>query len=424
MNGVSLRGADGPLSDEPLAPIRAGASLPATTKNGYENMDDLKQSVGALKGQIVDYRRSLHQIPETGFTERKTSAFVAEELNRLGLTVETGIAQYGVVGLLSGDSPGKTVMLRADMDALPILEDTGLSFASTHEGVMHACGHDGHMAMVLGAAQVLTRMRDRIKGQVKFLFQPAEEGPGGAKPMVAAGVMENPTVDYAIGGHLWPALPQGTVGVKAGPLMAAMDKFELKITGRGGHGAMPHMCIDPIDTAVQVVNALQRIVSRQMNPLNPSVVTVGSFNGGSSFNIIPDTVELSGTTRTFDRDIWQSWPERMEKIIRGVCDAMGATYELDYQQGYPPTINDADAAELAGRCAALVVGKENVLEPESTMGGEDMSFYLEKAKGCFIFLGVGTDGCAPLHNSRFDFDEGVLLTGVETYCRMVLDLLG
>ena len=242
--------------------------------------------------------------------------------------------------------------------------------------------------------------------------------------MIEEGVLENPHVDYSLGGHLWPALSKGSVGVKTGPLMAAMDWFELRIFGRGGHGAMPHMCVDPIDVGVQVVNALQRVVSRQMNPLNPTVITVGSFHGGTTFNIIPDMVSMSGTTRTFDRTIWQEWPERMEKIVRGVCNSMGATYELDYNQSYPPTVNDADIADLARVCAAEVVGVENVVEPEATMGGEDMSFYLEKTKGCFLFLGVGQEGGAALHNSKFDFDENVLLTGVETYCRIIMNLLG
>jgi len=338
--------------------------------------------------------------------------------------VQSNIARFGIVGLMPMNGPGKTVMLRSDMDALPILEETGLSFSSTHRDAMHACGHDGHMAMVLGAALILKSLKENLKGQVKFIFQPAEEGPGGAKPMIEAGVMENPHVDYCFGSHLWPTLPTGSIGVKTGPLMAAMDWFELKIFGKGGHGAMPQMCIDPIDVGVQVVNALQRVVSRQMNPLKPAVLTIGSFHGGTTSNIIPDSVEMSGTTRTFDRIIWQEWPGRMDKIIQGVCNSMGATYELNYHQSYPPTINDAGMADIARDCATQVVGADNVVEPEATMGGEDMSFFLEKSRGCYLFLGVGREGGAPLHNSRFDFDENVLLTGVEMYCRIIFELLG
>ena len=390
-------------------------------------MNDLKSIVASHKSEIVDFRRTLHQIPETAFTEEKTSGFVRDRLRELDLDPETGIAKTGLVGLMEGRGPeadqGKTLMIRADMDALSVTEETGHPWTSTHEGRMHACGHDGHMAMVLGAAKVLSTMTDKLNGRIKFVFQPAEEGPGGAKPMVEAGIMENPHVDYVVGAHLWPALEIGKIGIKEGPLMAAMDFFDLTIKGKGGHGAMPHMCIDPVDTAAQVINALQRIASRQMSPISPTVVTIGSIEGGSSYNIIPDTVALKGTTRTFDRDIWVTWPERMEKIIKGVCDSMGAEYTLDYKAGYPPTANDADMAELAGISASRVVGEDNVVAPEPTMGGEDMSFYLEKAKGCFIFLGTGFQGCAPLHNSHFDFDENVLLTGVELFCDMALTLL-
>ena len=385
---------------------------------------DLKKNINQNKDLIVKIRRDLHLIPETAYTEKKTADYVTRYLKTLNLSVQTGIAQFGVVGVMDTGTPGKTLMIRTDMDALPIAEETGLEFASTHAGTMHACGHDGHMAMVLGAVTVLNKIKDNLKGTIKFLFQPAEEGPGGAQPMIDQGVMENPTVDYAIGCHLWPAISEGTIGVKAGPLMAAMDRFDLRIIGRGGHGAMPHLCVDALEVGTQVVNALQRIVSRQMDPLQPLVVTVGSFHAGSTSNVIPGEAEICGTTRTFDRDIWNTWPERLDKIIGGVCESMGASYELNYSQGYPPLLNDADMAQVVATCAAKVVGKENVIEPESTMGGEDMAFYLEKAKGCFFFLGVGREGCAPIHNSRFDFNEDVLLLGVETYCRIALDRLG
>jgi len=387
-------------------------------------MMDLKPLVGEYKDLIVQTRRDLHRIPEPAYTEKKTSAYVADYLDKAGLELHTGIAQYGVVGIMDTGKPGKTLLIRSDMDALPISEDTGLEFASTHTGAMHACGHDGHMSMVLGATTVLNKIKDGLKGTIKFLFQPAEEGPGGAKPMIEEGVMENPTVDYSMGCHLWPAINEATIGVKAGPLMAAMDRFDLRIIGRGGHGAMPHLCLDALEVGAQVVNALQRIVSRQMDPLQPSVVTVGSFHAGSTFNVIPAEAEMCGTTRTFDRNIWKTWPERLDKIIGGVCESMGATYELKYSQGYPPLINDADMARVVAKCAAEVVGKEKVIEPEPTMGGEDMAFYLEKSKGCYFFLGVGRKDCAPIHNPRFDFNEEVLLLGVETYCRVALDLLG
>jgi amidohydrolase len=280
------------------------------------------------------------------------------------------------------------------------------------------------MAMALGVATVLRTLRDRLTGNVKFIFQPAEEGPGGAKPMIEAGVMEDPAVDYCVGCHLWPGIPDGQIGVKAGPLMAAMDGFEIKIIGRGGHGAMPHLCVDALEVGTQVVAALQRVVSRKLNPLNPAVVTVGSFHAGTAFNVIPAQADLSGTTRTFDRETWASWPARLEDVVRGVCLSMGADYEFRYTQGYPPTINDESVAAVVKSCASRVVGPENVVEPESTMGGEDMAFYLENAPGCYFFLGVGRDETALLHSPEFKFDEAVLLRGTETFCRVALELLG
>ncbi|MCF8144038.1 MAG: amidohydrolase [Deltaproteobacteria bacterium] len=384
---------------------------------------DLKQIVSEEKARIIDVRRDLHRIPEIGFQVEKTSAYVARCLKAEGLSVQTGIARSGVVGLMETGSPGPCLMIRADMDALPVREETGLPFTSTHENAMHACGHDGHMAMALGAARILNRFKHTLKGRVKFLFQPAEEGPGGAKPMIDAGVMEDPRVDYAVGCHLWPNLPQGTIGVRAGPLMAAMDRFEIIIKGKGGHGAMPHQCVDALDTGVQVINALHRIVSRQMDPLMPTVVTVGSFHAGTAFNVIPASAEIWGTTRTFDRKIWKSWQGRIETIVRGVCRSMGADYELTYGPGIPPLINDPSMARVVRECAGNVVGPQQVVEPEPTMGGEDMAFYLEQSKGCFFFMGTGYEGCAPLHSPRFDFNEDVLPLGVEMFCWIALRLL-
>ncbi|NTV55901.1 MAG: amidohydrolase [Deltaproteobacteria bacterium] len=385
-------------------------------------MVNLKELIQKRKNQIVGIRRELHQIPEPAYTEQKTSAAVADHLKKAGLEVRTGVARYGVVGLLRTEKPGPTLMIRADMDALPVTEQTGLPFSSTHAGAMHACGHDAHMAMVLGAALVLSQMKDRLKGNIKFIFQPAEEGPGGAKPMIEEGVMENPKVDYAVGCHLWPGSPEGTIGVKAGTIMAAMNRFDIRIIGSEGHGAMPHLCVDALEVGTQVVNALQRIVSRHMNPLKPTVVSIGAFHAGKAFNIIPGEAELSGTTRTFDLQVWNTWESRMTKILQGVCDSMGARFELKFDFGYPPTTNDAFMADLVRQCAQEVVGSDKVVEPEPTMGGEDMSYYLQRAKGCFFFIGVGRPAGAPLHNARFDFNEAVLLLGVETYCRIALGL--
>ncbi|MGD8285412.1 MAG: amidohydrolase [Desulfobacterales bacterium] len=386
-------------------------------------MKVVRQLVNEHNDLIVKTRRDLHRIPETAYTEKKTSAYVTDYLQREELEVQTGIATHGVVGMLKTGKQGPTLIIRADMDALPLAEETGLSFASTHEGVMHACGHDAHMAMGLGAATVLNKLKKEFRGTIKFVFQPAEEGPGGAKPMIEEGVMQNPNVDYSIGCHLWADIPEGTIGVRSGPFMAAMDRFDVRIIGRGGHGAMPHKCIDALEVGTQVVNALQRIASRHMDPLEPAVVTVGMFHAGTAFNIIPGDARLSGTTRTFNLDIWNAWEERLENVVRGVCESMGADFELEFSKGYPPTINDDAVADVVRRCAREVVGDDNVVKPPQTMGGEDMSFFLQQSKGCFYALGVGREEFAPVHNPKFMFNEDVLSLGVETHCRVALELL-
>jgi len=384
---------------------------------------DIKSQLQNYKDRVVAVRRDLHRIPELAYTEIKTSAYVADYLRREGLAVTTGIASTGVVGLLESGRPGPCLLVRADMDALPIVEKTDLSFASEHPGVMHACGHDGHVAMALVAATAMNAIKDRINGSIKFVFQPAEEGPGGAKPMIEAGVMEEPHVDYALGCHIWPTIPEGTIGIRAGALLASMFRFDITIKGKGGHGAMPHLCVDALEIGCQVVNALQRIVSRKIDPLSPSVISVGQFQSGTAFNVIPERAFLSGTARTFDRTTWKQWPETIERIVKGVCDSMGAGYENRFEAGYPPTVNDVEMAVRMERIAADVVGAEKVVVPEKTLGGEDMAYFLEKAPGCFFCLGAGSDNYAGIHNPRFGFNEDILIDGVEMYCRSALSLL-
>jgi amidohydrolase len=384
----------------------------------------IRAQIASYRERLTAVRRELHRIPELGFGEEKTSAYVADHLDQEGLSVVTGVARTGVVGLLDTGRPGPTLLIRADMDALPITEETGLPFASRHSGVMHACGHDGHMAMALVTATVMNALKDRINGRIKFVFQPAEEGPGGAKPMIEAGVMDHPHVDYALGCHIWPTIPEGTIGIRAGVLMAAMFRFDITVKGKGGHGAMPHLCVDALETGCQVVSALQRIVSRKMDPLSPSVISVGQFQAGTTFNVIPEIARMRGTARTFDKGTWERWPEIIETVVKGVCDSMGAGYDMSYEQGYPPTINDPEMADRMRRIAEAVVGADRVVSPEKTLGGEDMAFFLEKAKGCFFCLGAGNDAYAGIHNPRFGFNEAILLTGVETFCRAAVDLLG
>jgi len=388
-------------------------------------MTDIKALIEQEKTKLSNIRQTLHKIPEPGLKEIKTAEFITAELKTIpDLEVTTGIAETGIIALLKTGRPGKTLLIRADMDALPIAEETGLPFTSTHDNMMHACGHDGNMAMALIAARILVKLKDRLSGNIKFMFQPAEEGPGGAKPMVEAGILESPHVDYSTACHLWPGLPSGTLGLKSGVFMAATAIFEIEIKGKGGHGAMPHLCVDALDTAGQVVNALQRVVSRKLNPLIPSLITIGSFHSGAAHNAIPETAVLTGTTRTYDKKIWEDYPAIMEPIIKGVCDSMGASYTFKYTHGYPPLKNDPAMVETMKKAMLKVIPENRIMEPESTMGGEDMAYVFEKSKGCYFFLGSGFDGCAPLHNSKFDFDESLLLTGVETFVRFALDLLG
>jgi len=373
--------------------------------------------------RVAAIRRDLHRIPEAGFQETKTSAYVAEHLERLGLVVTRGLARTGVSGLLQTGRPGPTLLIRADMDGLHMQEETGLSFASSHPGMMHACGHDGHMAMLLGAAELLCARREDLCGKLLFVFQPAEEGPGGALPMIQAGILDNPRVDYALACHLWPDLPKGSIGVRPGPLMAAMDRFEITILGQTGHAAMPHLCIDALDTGVQVVSGLQRLISRQTDPLEPAVLSIGSFQAGSVFNVLPGKAVLGGTTRTFDKAIWQSWKERIERVVQGVCASMGASYQLSFTQGFPPLQNDPEVSRIVQRSAASVLGQDRVLEPRPTMGGEDMAYILQKVPGCYFFVGIGEERPACLHSPGFTFDDAVLGPGAEVFCQAAMDIM-
>jgi len=387
---------------------------------------EIKTRVKGIKEQITQWRREIHQNPELGFQEMKTSALVTKVLQELGLEVKR-VAQTGVVGLLKGAQPGKTIALRADMDALPIQEESGLSFASCCPGVMHACGHDAHTAMLLGAANVLAGLRDKLTGQVKFIFQPCEEGPpGGAEPMVAEGVMENPRVDTVVGLHVVPHLPSGFVGIKAGPVMAAADGFELTVLGKGGHGATPHLTVDPIVIAAELVLALQAIPSRRVDPLEPIVITVGQINGGQASNIIPEKVYLRGTIRTLSETLRIRAPKLIEQTVRGVVEAHGASYEMNYQPGYPVVINHDKAVNLVREAARRVLGKDMVLDiSRPTMGGEDFAYYAQKAPGCFFFLGVARPGepVYPWHHPKFNLDEEALPAGVAVMCQTAVDFL-
>ena len=380
--------------------------------------------INELKDEIIDNRRHFHKYPELSFQEFNTSKIIEKKLNEMGITVETGIAKTGLVGTINGSSNGKTIALRADMDALPIEETSNVSYKSTNKGVMHACGHDGHMAMLLGAASAINKIKTELKGKIKLIFQPAEEGFGGARHMIDEGILNK--VDEIYGIHLWNYQKVGEVGIKDGPIMAAADMFEITIIGKGGHGATPHGTVDSILVASYLVNAFQTIVSRNTNPLESTVVTVGMINGGYNFNVISDKVTLKGTTRSYTKENRDLIKTRMKDIILGAEKMYGAKIKLDYKDGYPPTINDKKCSENVINAVSKVIDK-NSFDPYLSMGGEDFSYYLEKIPGCFFFVGSSPLDKEPLstphHCSHFDIDENALLIGASAFVRIIEDQL-
>lgn len=374
----------------------------------------------AMKPELVELRRDFHRHPELGFQEVRTSSVVADYLRGLGLEVQTGIAGTGVVALVKGARPGRTLLLRADLDALPIQEENDHDYRSENDGKMHACGHDGHTAIALVAAKLLSQRRDRLAGSVKMVFQPAEENPGGAKPMIDEGVMEDPRVDAALGLHLWNDLPLGTVGIRPGPLLAATDRIALTVTGRGGHAASPHQTVDPIVAAAHLVTALQSVVSRNVDPLKCAVLSITQFHAGTTDNVIPDVVRLGGTMRSFDAEVRDQLAQRLREMANQIAGAFGAAAEVEYVPNYPPTVSDPAMCDLVREAASQVVGAEGIVTPEPVMGGEDMAFFLERVPGCFFCVGAANAAegkCFPHHNPRFDFDEDALVNGLEVMVR-------
>ncbi|MBF2067400.1 MAG: amidohydrolase [Calothrix sp. C42_A2020_038] len=393
------------------------------------DLSRVRLAIRNLQPQIIEWRRRLHQKPELGFQEKLTAEFIAQKLQEWGIEHQTGIAKTGIVAVINGErltkqmAHQKVLAIRADMDALPIQELNEVSYRSQHDGLMHACGHDGHTAIALGTAYYLHQNRHLYSGTVKIIFQPAEEGPGGAKPMIEAGVLKNPDVDAIIGLHVWNNLPLGTVGVRPGALMAAVESFDCTVFGKGGHGAMPHQTVDSVIVAAQIINALQTIVARNVNPIDSAVVTVGKLHAGTKRNVIADTAEMSGTVRYFNTALAGFFKNRIEQIISGICDTQGAKYNLNYWELYPAVINDTTITELVRSVVEEVVETPIGVVPEcQTMGAEDMSFFLQEVPGCYFFLGSANPdkGLAyPHHHPRFDFDETALAMGVEIFVRCV-----
>lgn len=369
-----------------------------------------------LKDKLIKIYRFLHQYPELGWKEYKTSKLIAKHLRKSGLKVKEGVGKTGVVGLLANPT-NKCIALRADMDALPIKEETNLAYSSKNKGVMHACGHDGNMTSVLGAAMILAKEQNNLKGKVKFIFQPNEETSNGARSMIEAGVLRNPFVNAIIGIHVHPGIPTGKIGIKYGQMMAAVDEFTITILGEGGHGALPHKSVDAIVVASQVISQLQNIVSRQIDPLTPAVISVGTINGGSRFNVIADKVVMNGTVRTVNESLHRKIPQMMRRTIAGITESMGARYKLDYKVIGKPLINDDRINDLIKEVAVRQLGAVNVVSVKKpSMGGEDFSAYLDKTPGAFIYLGVGSKKRKtnyPWHHSRFMIDDNALLLGAQ-----------
>ncbi|MBI2849366.1 MAG: amidohydrolase [Chloroflexi bacterium] len=387
---------------------------------------DLDKDIALAKDELIGLRRDLHAHPELGHQEYRTAGLVADLLRRSGLEVVTGVSKTGLVGLLRGSKPGKTVLVRADMDALPIAEQNEVGYRSQVEGVMHACGHDAHTAVAVTVAGLLAKYREDMPGNVKFVFQPAEETANGAKDMIEAGVMGAPAVDAVFAFHLWNNMPVGKIGLRVGPAFAGADEIEIVVTGEGGHGAEPHRAVDAIVVASQVINSLQTLVSRETPPTEAVVVTIGTISGGTAFNVIADSVRMTGTVRTFDMALRDRILERIRGMVKGVTSAMRADYQFECRFACPPVINDVGMTELVRRTAASVVGEQNVVAMEPVMGSDDMAYFLQAVPGCYFVVGSANDAKGlnkPHHHPRFDFDEGALPLATITLAKVVVSYL-
>jgi len=369
--------------------------------------------------ELTQWRRDIHAHPETAFEERRTSDVVAQRLQEFGVEIDRGLAGTGVVGTLKGSRPGpRAIAIRADMDALDVHEKNGFGHVSTHNGKMHACGHDGHTTMLLGAARYLAETRN-FAGTVHFIFQPAEENEGGGRVMVEQGLFEKFPVEAVYGMHNWPGLPIGQFAVRAGPVLASFDIFEIVVEGKGSHAAMPHIGIDPVVTAAQITLALQTIRSRGTHPLDGAVVSVTGVHGGDTWNVIPDEVMLRGTTRSFKKEVQDTIEDGIRRIAEGVAASQGAKVRLRYERRYPPTVNTEKETEIAAAAAAEVAGAGNVIRDFTpSMGAEDFAFMLQARPGCYVLIGNGEQS-AGLHNPHYDFNDEVLTTGASYWARLV-----
>lgn len=376
--------------------------------------------------KVYDIRHQIHMNPELGFEEYETSKLVSSELEKLGIEVTKNVAKTGVVGLIKGGYPGKTVALRADMDALRINEEGDYEFKSKNPGVMHACGHDGHTASLLGVAMMLNEIKDELHGNVKLIFQPAEEVEGGALPMIKEGVLENPKVDAVFGGHLWGSIEEGKVAVKHGAMMASPDIFTIKIHGKGGHAGVPHASVDPVPIMAQVITALQTIVSRKNDPTNPLVISCCNVHSGECHNAIPTEALIQGTVRTLNNETRDFAEEAIEKFVKGIVESQGASYEFEFIRQFPPLVNDKNMADVLEKAAKKIVGDENVFELATpSMGGEDFAFYTEEVPSSFVFVGMAKDVENPIlhHNAKLAWEDKNMKNLAKTLAQVAIDFL-
>jgi amidohydrolase len=393
--------------------------------------DELHADIASRLPTMIERRRHYHMHPELSFEESETAASIAETLRAAGLEVTEGVGGHGVVALLQGTAPGtasgRTLLVRADIDALPVLEENDVEYRSQHPGKMHACGHDAHAAIALTLAEVLAARRDQLSGRVKFVFQPAEEKVSGADPMIAAGVMRNPDVDGVIGLHVWSPGPVGDISLQTGAVMASADEIHLTVRGRAGHGAMPHQAIDPVLVAAQIVVVLQTLVSREIDPLHTAVLTFGAIHGGTLGNIIADEIVLAGTLRTYDQADRDYLQRRIGEVANGVASALRATVEYRVGAGCRVAVNDPEMTALVRRAAIATVGLEHLPGGDNRISAsDDMASFLAAAPGCYFFLGAANTARginAPHHSPRFDIDESCLPIGVETMARAALEFL-
>ena len=386
-------------------------------------LNRLKDEINGILPAITNLRHTIHQNPEIAVKEYETAELIRRTLNPTDIRLLEPFLETDVVGILEGKDKGKNVTLRADIDALPMQEKTGLPYASQNAGFMHACGHDGHTAMLIGVALVLNKFRNKFAGSVRFVFQPGEEVVAAGKDLVEKGALKNPQPNAVAALHAWPDIGVGVIGSKPGVLLAAADFFNLEIKGKGAHGARPENSIDPILTAARVVEALQAVVSRNISVLDPVVLSVCRICGGSNSNVIPDSVEIEGTTRYFKPELGEKIASEMERIIKGVCDSMGASYEFSYESPYIPTINHADIVDIGRKITGEVLGTDYWQDFENpSMGGEDFSYYITEYPGAMFRIGMGGDS-APLHNTHFDFNDDALKNGILFLASFALDIL-